>query len=124
MKRRAFLRAVAAAPVGAQVAAEQAKLSLTGAKVGFGGTDVLPQPSTGPVRFSSFGDWLKRFGETAIRREARNVDRLDPDLVEMRLPLNTKFRMQRERNYQRILEDRRRWFDDTIGVKGFLEWWP
>lgn len=133
--RRQILKGIAAAPLAAPAAAEAMKLQLMvpGASV-LGGlsqgkgnyVDVASHGTehTGPIKFWDFASWLKRYGERQILGEARAVHGLDPDIIEMRLPLATKVRMQRGRNYERLLAHKKDWFDLAIQERGFMEWWP
>jgi hypothetical protein len=85
-----------------------------------------PSPTSAtqePRKFADFGSWFKQIGEKQARRGAHHVSGFDADIIEMRLPLATKVRMQRERNYQREIKEHREWFADTISLKGFVEWW-
>ena len=68
-----------------------------------------------PRTYFSFGDWLKEVGEKEIHRETNRVTRLDPDLIEMRsLSLQAKFQIQRERNYQTEVNNRKNWFERML----------
>ncbi|MEQ8226711.1 MAG: hypothetical protein RIA64_01395 [Rhodospirillales bacterium] len=117
MNRRSFLGAAAATMVagpkaaGAVIEGPKASMAFAGNAVLGGRPANTPCASvggSGQVAFTSFKDWLTKGGEDAIRHDAKYVDRLDPDLAEMRLPLVTKFRMQQKRNYERIKRDRKR----------------
>ena len=82
-----------------------------------------PSEGTGPAKFTSFTDWLTRFGREQLREQAREIGGFDADLIEMRLPLATKVRMQRDRNYARLLAWKKHWFAKQIGLQGFVEQW-
>lgn len=127
--RRGFLQSLAAAPLGAHAAMQQAKVALlsggaAGLLSGAGGDVPMPSgvASGGPLRFTNFASWFEKFGGR-LREQAKHVGGLDPDLIEMRLPLVTKVRMQRERNFEALKNDQRRRFDEILSVKGFFEWW-
>lgn len=120
--RRGFLRGLAAAPLGAHVAAEQAKAAMLGAASGSVGMAGAPVAAAAPMKLTSFASWLK-LAEGPLRRDAKRFQGFDADILEMRLPLVTKMRMQSERNYQRMLAEKREWFDSRLSLKGFVEWW-
>jgi len=48
---------------------------------------------------------------------------MDADIIEMRLPLNTKVRMQRQRNAAVIMAERKSWFTDTLKREAPINWW-
>lgn len=81
-----------------------------------------PIPSS-PTPFYSFAKWWMECGEENARRQARNVQALDPDIIGFALPLQTKMRLQQERNYRRIREDRERDFAKEFARHGKFEWW-
>ena len=122
--RRSFLKGVAASPVAghamAQHLIEQTQLMALGN--GYG-AEVASPSAAKPERFLSFANWLKAVGEDEIRREARNIHSVDADIIEMRLPLATKARMQRARNYKRLMEEKRSWFDRLLTRDGKVEYW-
>ena len=74
-------------------------------------------------KFTDFSTWLSEAGDECLKREARYIRAFDADIVAMRLPLVTKARMQRKRNYQTALADSRKRFYKAIGVNGFFQWW-
>jgi len=129
MARRGFLKALGAAPVGAQMAAQDLSYRMAGVgKIGGALGNIM---SAGPlagassqVTFQNFASWFREFGAVAIRRESREVTSLDADIVTMHLPLATKVRMQRERNYQWLLENKRDWFGRELKNHGKVDWWP
>lgn len=104
MNRRDLLKAFAVIPAmlpqGLHVASEQAKMRLAGIS-GVGGAEPITGTNQGEVKFGSFTEWLLLGGHDQIERNARRVDGLDPEIVEMHLPLATKVRMQRRRNLAR-----------------------
>ncbi|MGB1214591.1 MAG: hypothetical protein ACPG4X_14600 [Pikeienuella sp.] len=122
--RRSFLRATAALPLVGNAVAQEAKMKMAG-------LDMLPDLSeevgvardaSGPTKFFRFSDLLKKFGDQ-YKERADSVSCLDPDIVEMHLPLATKVRMQRERNYERIIESEKRYFERELSVAGFVSRW-
>lgn len=82
-------------------------------------------PGQQPQRWTSFGDFFKKSGmEIEAREEAKEVAGFDADILEMRsLSTTAKVRMQRERNYQRIIARRKFWFERDISLRGFAERW-
>lgn len=128
--RRGFLKFLGMAPAAGAMAAEQAKISMMG--VGANGMNrplaqsggpAAPQRVEASATFRDFASWLTEVGETELRARARHIDGFDPDIIEMKLPLNTKTMMQRERNYQRILAERQDWFSRVLKREGKVQWW-
>ncbi len=122
-----MLRVLAASPIGAHAFGEQLKVAsatMAAGASGMGGTAPQPIGGDSPVKFTDFAAWLKTVGRDSIAAEAHGRGGMDPDLIEMRLPLATKMRMQRQRNYERILEERKNWFERTLRRDGVLNWWP
>lgn len=123
--RRFFLKGLAASPTVAVTLSEQVKMQAAGLGIpplgGFQSPGVLP-PSAAPLKFLSFRDWLPT-GIAAAKQEAQYISYIDADLVERRLPLVTKVRLQRARNYERILADKQTWFEKQIKQFGFVDWW-
>lgn len=79
-------------------------------------------PSSG-TKFFSFAKWLYDMGEKEIREESKYVVMVDPDIANMRLPLQTKVLWQTERNYQRKLEQRKSWFERQMDRDGHVTIW-
>lgn len=127
LARRSMLRGLAAAPAAAVMVAEQMKVAgIGGALGGNMGSNGYPgdaPAASGPMRFTNFASWFKKF-EPRLREEAKHVHSLDPDLAMMHLPLPTLVRMQRARNYERIVADRQRTIEEKLSLKGLIEWWP
>jgi hypothetical protein len=124
--RRAVLRALGMTPVAANALAKQATMASAGMTAGFmppGPPSQLASNESGAVRFHNWADWFRRM-EPSIRQEARTVTVLDPDIAEFRLPLATKVRMQRQRNYERIVAERRNYIESKLSLAGFIDWWP
>lgn len=126
--RRGLLRVLGAAPVAAKMMADEAAARLAGLAGGTVAPALLPSPggigNTKPRSYLNFGQWFEEIGHDQLREEASYVQSLDPDLAAMQLPLCTKVRMQRARQYSRYLEGRKRWFNRSILFKGVVEWWP
>ena len=126
MGRRGFLKALGVAPMGAQMAAQDLSLRLAGVSgaLGIGASGVGPAEAASSVKFHDFAAWFREFGAAAIRTESKEIRHLDADLITLHLPLVTKIRMQRERNYQRLLRERRDWFGRKMKQDGVVNWWP
>ena len=124
--RRNILKGMAAAPIGGHIVVEQAKMRLlTG---GLTGAAISGQPEvateSGYKRFSDFMSWFRGGGEKEMRDEANNIDGFDPDLIEMHSPsLATKVRMQRKRNYERLLKKKKSWVEEQITKNGHVKDW-
>lgn len=129
--RRGILKGLALSPLGAAAAAEQAKIGLM-----TGGTPVVASgrglmgvsentsaAAQAPLRFLNFASWFKDVGHKQIAKSAQRIDGIDPDILEMRLPMPTKVRMQRRRNFDRIVEDRKDWFSRIVSRDGAVSWW-
>ncbi len=108
--RRSILKAIGMVPAAAHVAAERVKIGLM-RDVGtfsIGGHGSLAPVEQGEGTFFSFKEWFDAFGHDRAWGRSREVSGLDADLIEMRLPLATKVRMQQARQYDRIVENERR----------------
>lgn len=128
MGRRAILKVLGLSPAAASmlpgiVARQAVSGSAFGLMGGYSPPQCGPANSASPIKFVSFAKWLDKIGEDTLRREARHVGMFDPDIMEMRLPLNTKINWQRERNYARLIDEKRNWFDTRIAKFGVVEWW-
>ncbi len=135
INRRSFLRrsaaATAAAPIGAQMVGQESTLKAAGIDaIGIGvRTPQAPEIANGRAAqtlkiFRSFTDWMREHGDAEIKEHAKEVRVMDPDIISMRsLPLCTKIRMQQKRNYERILEHRRGWFDSVLRSEGDVRVW-
>jgi len=67
---------------------------------------------------------LRRGGEQIVKSEARDIDGFDPDLIVMNsMSFAAKVVVQRRRNYQRILEKKRNWFQRMVENRGFVKIW-
>lgn len=80
-----------------------------------------PDKST---KFTNFTDWLKDVGQNELKNEAHYINGFEGDIIDMHLPMVTKIRMQRARNYERLLENKRHWFAKRLHTNGFVAWWP
>lgn len=124
ISRRAVLRGAAAVPVAGPLVAQDLKMRMAG-------LGLTPPP--GPPRevgggrwleFTDFAKWFTKFGDEEIRKAAKNVTHLDPDLIEARSPtLQAKVKMQEKRNYARILAEHKRWFDKEISFNRVVKVW-
>lgn len=124
--RRTILRGMAAAPIGGRIAAEQIRTRLlTGGLTGAGITSSEYAEEADKARkFLSFVSWFKSGGENEMRHRAEFIDGFDADIIEMRSPsLTAKVRMQRERNYARIIGEKQSFFKRTLARQGFVEDW-
>ena len=124
--RRMFFGLMAASPVAAQAVAQDAQLRMAGiTRLGASPIDAAA-PSTADESFQklgSFGEWLTKAGD-GLRNEAKEIRALDPDIMSFRsMSLSAKIQMQRERNYQALLVDRRNWFDKQFKRLGFTKWY-
>ena len=124
--RRTILRGMAAAPVAGRAVLGEVSSRLAGLGAPLGHR--IPSEGTQAdkaSKFWNFATWFKRDGERYIRAQARDVERLDPDIYCLHsASLWTKVRMQRERNYTRLLLERKNWFGRSVASNGFVEWWP
>ena len=116
--RRSFLKKAAAAPVAGAVAASAVSTELAGVGatgLGIGSDGRVPGNMCGGQQsFTSFAKWFSAGGDREIRENAKNVYSLDPDLAESRLPLQHRFRVQKKRNYERIMAERKSWFSRLL----------
>ena len=127
LNRRSILKALGMAPAAVHVAAEQAKAAmLTG---GLGHRDVFVQKvqsaalaPDNALTFTSFAKWFREFGLDRAREEAEHVAGLDPDIIDMRLPMTTKVRMQRDRQYVRAKRRLERDFASRVARYGEFRW--
>ena len=123
--RRAALRLLALAPLGASGAAAAVNEALVKYKTpSMQDGPVMPGVSDKPFTFKNFADWYHSMGAEAIAEDAKYVNAFDPDIAGFRLPLATKVRMQIERNKIRIYKERKRYFDRKMQFRGVFEWWP
>ena len=124
--RRTVLRGMAAAPIGGRIAAEQAKARLlTGGLAGAGiASAEYAEEGDRARKFMNFVSWFKAGGENEMRRRAEFIDGFDADIIEMRSPsLTAKVRMQRERNFVRIIREKQSFFKRTLARQGFVKDW-
>lgn len=127
LTRRSVLKGLAAAPVAVHTAANQAAAQLAGVSISglsaVGAGEPMPEDRARQVVFRKFEDWLRNHGEKSIRDQADIVEALDADLSILRLPITTLIRMQRRRNYARLLDDQRDWFDKLLARDGKVTQW-
>ena len=124
LARRGFLKALGIAPGAA--AAVGARLQQT-----MMGLDDVTGPMSGavapmadaPNQYLSVAQWWENCGEQAARERSQHVHSLDADLVEMRIPMATKARMQRARNYDRAKGDLLRDVARRLSLHGVIKWW-
>ena len=124
LSRRDALKAIGIGAPAAGFIAEKIKRDMV-INPGISG-DVSCQPestSDGPLKFTSFADWFKRFGGERAKHEAHQISGFDGDIIDMHLPMVTKIRMQRARNYAQILERQKRQFNNELSTKGMFTWW-
>lgn len=131
MKRRGFLAALAAAPIVgpavAKQAADKAVAELAGVNLGgLGGVSgalggLVPPPSYAPqhdlMRAASLLRSIAGLTAEQRRKARRNVwvQSLDPDLASYRsMSLSFRMEMQRDRNLQYRIENRRGWLERTL----------
>lgn len=74
-------------------------------------------------QFLNWGEWFSAGGKRELQETANNIDGFDPDLIAMSLPLVTKVRWQRERNYKRALAERKGWFERALKRNGHVHDW-
>lgn len=129
MSRRNVLRGVGgavAAPFAAK-AAHVAKSSQLGSihnAIGLaGGNGAGEVGGNAPTAFTSFVKFMSSHGEAEAREQAKYVSGFDPDLIDMHLPMVTKVRMQRARNYKRNLRDKKTFFERTLSRNGKVDVW-
>jgi hypothetical protein len=123
LARRGFLRILGTAPVAAKMAADAEALRLTGSgNPGLTGNRFAAPPGGEPIEEPSprvpYEETITRASDflriglvppellEQIRDQSRWVDRLDPDIAsKVSWSLSYKFLVQRERNYERALND-------------------
>lgn len=129
VNRRTFLRGAALAPVAAPFLAEGAKvamlkgvdaeeMALPGLKQDWGAhyaswRNGLAWETPG-FPWTDFASWLANEKRTM---EDETFEGFAADLLELNLPLHTKIRMQKGRQYKNWLEDRRSWFEKKLADK-------
>ncbi len=128
--RRAALKtlgkALLAAPFGAHTAGEIVKTNLLNSTSFIEHTsNAVDSPSTrdGNRSFTSFAKYMLDIGNESIRDEAKHIYGFDPEIIDMHLPMQSKVRMQQNRNYDRLLKSRKNWFEKAIAKDGKASWW-
>lgn len=125
LSRRDALKAIGIGAPAARLIAEKMKHDMVisaGMGVRPSVTEDSPSSSS-PLRLTSFAEWLK-LGHDRLKEEADQISSFDGDIIDMRLPMMTKCRMQRARNYARLVNKRKRWFTKTLAANGAVSWWP
>ena len=125
MNRRNLLRRALALPLaGATMKADLARgmhTGILGVGMGTGGAGV---PEAGGSTLKRFRSWKSFWDATkeSAKREAAHIHQIDPDLCAMEsLPFNTKFRIQRRRNYERIERAQESWFLRVLRRDGHVK---
>ena len=127
LTRRTILRGMAAAPIGGHIAIEQAKMGLMQGGLfgaGIAGDVAAEVGGANESKFTTFASWLAGGGEKEMRRNAQDIHGFDADIIEMQSPsLTAKVRMQRKRNYIRLLDYKQGWFKEILARKGIVKDW-
>ena len=124
--RRNILKGMAATPIGGRLAAEHVKMRLmTGGLSGVGiASPEYAEQGDKERKFLSFTKWFKEGGENEMQKTAQFIDGFDADIIEMQSPsLTGKVRMQRKRNYERILHEKQSFFKRMLARHGFVKDW-
>ena len=126
MNRRSLLRRALALPLaGTAMKAELAKgghVPLLGVGMGTGGDAPMPAGGTGS-ELRRFFSWQAYWdaAKDDVKEQTRNIHSIDPDLCAMEsLPLNTKFRLQRARNFDRYRKNQADWFTRMFRRNGHV----
>lgn len=119
--RRGLLKLMSVAPVAA-AATQAAGYAVVGMDGAVNPPLGYPSATNGPRVFTSFLSFLKD-NEESWRRQAKDVRIIEADIAMMRLPLTTKVRMQQERNFERIKESSRSWFEARLLRDGEVREW-
>ena len=128
LSRRFFVRALGALP-GAAVAVElQAKAAAHGVALlppdGLNPGIAAPAGTNTPAKFFEFAEWWKAFGKESAEQRARHVSHFDADILAMQsISLPTKIRMQRARNFERIMAEQKQDFFRRVARDGHFQWW-
>ena len=124
--RRGFLRGAVTAPLAAPFIEAQA-LELSKVKVGLVrnstiGIDDMDDDSTPVEIFHTWESFWEKIGKQQAKEESYYINKLDPDIAMMHsLPLNSKFLMQRRRNFEYEKESIRKRFFKKFSVEGFFK---
>lgn len=126
--RRSFLTLLAAAPVAMPVVAREAAQKAGVTALGYG----MPMPPVGGAQSVGNGnDWIRDWAKDVFSAgwkdsrwqeiKSNPVGALDPDLASSKsLSLSTAVRLQRERNFARMIESERnsasRRFKEAFGI--------
>ena len=120
--RRGILKRIGLAAPAAVLGADQARMELLDSA----GTQLIARPScgepanTGHTRVTSLIKYMMHY-EGEIREEAAYINGFDADLIERRLPLATKVRLQKERNLRRVREQYKNRFMRALSQHGFAK---
>lgn len=124
--RRSFFGLAAATPAAIKMAVGDIQMRLAGmTQLGASAPGGLPpQPAIGDFqKIGSFSEWFAKQG-AEWRDDAKNIRALDPDILSYKaMSLSAKIHIQRERNYQALLAERRGWFDRQFKKLGFMKWY-
>ncbi len=131
LARRGFLKALGIAPAAGAAFVHAVKAQgVTGGLdrfAGFGNSklsgEIVAATAIKPIKYTSVAEWWEKFGEAEMGRQSRHVSCFDPDLIEMRIPLATKVRIQRQRDYDRSKAERWADMERRLSLHGFIEWW-
>jgi len=125
LARRAFLKAMAAAPLAADEAAASDAFKLTGANIGpmpafgIGGPDASLTKLLALYKTGMLPDWFVR----RQRQEGQWNGRIEPDVACLRsVALSAKFRIQEDRSFQRRMANFERETLDALACQTF--WGP
>ncbi len=123
VSKRSFLKLFAAAPVALADQTKMLGMAAHPAVSGARGGEVAA-PGRNMVTFTDYTEWFKKFGDAQARKQAEYFHGFDADLIDMRWPIATKVRVQRERNYDRIVEERKASLLGKLAREGSFSWWP
>ncbi len=133
LARRSFLQALTALPFAAKKMTpeeilEQTGISLLG-QVPESSTHCASEPAAAALAHINLLG-MPDFYERVMRRNAQTVSGLDPDIACKCWSLNVKIQEQRQRNYQRHLQNLKDWTTETVGREVFNKtfgfkwpWW-
>lgn len=128
LTRRLFLKSSPVAALGTkqavQEAAKKAELDLAGLNE-HGITDnphdpLVPQYKT--RTFHTFSNFMNEFGLREVKEQSNFVDKIDPDILCLNLPLVTQVRMQRKKNYEYLIKSKQDWFTRMLKRYGKVEY--
>lgn len=130
LSRRLFLRGGAAA-TGAAVVADLGQKAAAHGTPSFvarwlqEGQAGMPATAEHPENFTDFVAWWNKYGRESAEKQARDIFAFDPDILTMvSVSLSAKTRMQRERNFARLKEEKQRDFFRRLLRDKVFRWWP